>query len=259
MSHLHHYQLKAATILRFLLEGLHFYFQLLTHPGKTPSLNRFERRIYSQNGEDGLLLYIFKKISPTNHFFVELGAGDGQECNTRYLKRLGWTGLQIDAQTTPGIKAHFLTTENIVPLFKKYRVPRTFDLLSIDLDGNDYWLWRALKNYHPRVVIIEYNASLPYQQDLTIPYDPNFNWDGTTFFGASLGALVKLGRTLGYQLVATNKTGANAFFVTQELARQHFKPSTLKALYHPPLYGQPKSGRYLGHPPSPRLDQLTRV
>src|SRR5688572_27173062 len=102
------------------------------------NFNDFERRVYSQNGEDGLMSFIFQQIGTTNQYFVEIGAGDGQECNTRYLKTLGWSGLQIDAEPAPGIFAHFITAENVEAILQEHQAPHEFDLLSIDVDGNDY-------------------------------------------------------------------------------------------------------------------------
>lgn len=259
MQHPTHYYHKSNTIVRYIIQGIRYHTLTSLNPGKTQKINQFERRIYSQNGEDGLIQYIFHHIDTTNQYVVEIGAGDGKENNTRNLKRLGWHCIQIDGQEAPGIKSHFITAENVQPILKKYRVPKAFDLLSIDIDGNDYWVWKAITDYNPRVVVIEYNASLDPESTLTIPYDPNFNWDGTTFFGASLGALDKLGRQKGYRLIATNKTGVNAFFVKHDLAEKYFVAKPLKQIYHSPGYHQQKSGKYFGHPKSPKMHQMAEV
>lgn len=120
----------------------------------------FESRTYSQNGEDGVIARLFEVLGATNRFFVEFGTGpDGRERNTRLLEEQGWQGLLMDrsaAERNPGIRREFISAENINELFAKYGVPEEFDLLSIDVDGNDYWIWKALRDvYRPRVVVIE--------------------------------------------------------------------------------------------------------
>jgi hypothetical protein len=97
-------------------------------------------------------------------------------------------------------------------------VPVELDVLSIDVDGNDYWIWRALMAYSPRIVVIEYNAHWPADVRWVQPYDPERTWQGTDNFGASLGALRSLGTEKGYRLVHTELTGTNAFFVRSDLA-----------------------------------------
>lgn len=223
------------------------------------NFNDFERRVYSQNGEDGLISFIFDQIGTTNRYFVEIGAGDGQECNTRYLKTLGWSGLQIDAEPAPGIFPHFITVENIETILYHRHTPRQFDLLSIDVDGNDYWIWKAIRQYHPRVVVIEYNASLPPGERRTIPHDPNFTWDGTTFFGASLGAMNRLGEQKGYQLIGTDTNGVNAFFVQRSSGFPASSSQSLEELYHPPGFRPTTNHPNLGHPVSPHMHQMVDV
>lgn len=167
-------------------------------------IERFERSIFSQNGEDGVIEFILDQIGVESKQCVEIGVEDGVQCNTRYLiQEKGFDGLMIDASTTPGhemIKQEWITTENVNQVFGKYEIPKKFDLLSIDIDGNDYWVWRALQ-YYPRVIVIEYNASVPPDESRAIPYDADFRWDGTDYFGASLLALQRLGRHKGYTLL----------------------------------------------------------
>ena len=193
-------------------------------------LTRYERRIYSQNGEDGILQAIFARVGTTNKYLVEFGIGSGRECNTRYLvARQKWTGLWMTGNVVKKrahgwtINREFITAENIQALFEKYGVPRNFDLLSIDIDGNDYWLWKKITGYRPRVVIMEYNAdgsARPGAHDRG--YEPEFVWRKTDYMGASLLALEKLGRAKGYTLIGCDSWGANAFFVLDELAH-HFR------------------------------------
>lgn len=207
--------------------------------GPVGDLTVFEKKIRSQNGEDGIIEAIFAVIGVTNRFFVEFGVEDGAVCNTRRLRELGWAGLQMDPRENggPGVRREFVTAENVESLFKKYGVPREFDLLSIDIDGNDYWAWKAITSYRPRAVVIEYNATIPPPESRTIAYDSAFRWDGTDYFGASLAALERLGRSKGYRLVACDSRGVNAFFVDAALAEGRFAPPPLERLYRP--FGEP--------------------
>src|SRR5882724_12407449 len=209
-------------------------------------LTRFEQKVYSENGEDGMLWAIFRKIGTTNRFCVEFGAADGYACNTGYLTgEHGWDFLRMDAceGAPPDVKKEFVTAENINDLFRKYDVPQEFDLLSIDIDYNDYWVWKAITGYRPRVVVIEYNASVAPAESRAVEYDPDAHGDGTNYFGASLLAMSNLGREKGYALVGCNSTGVNAFFVREDLVKGNFDVRPLEALYRPPAYGQRVNGK----------------
>ncbi len=142
-----------------------------------------------------------------------------------------------------GVHREFITAENIEPLFQKYGVPPEFDLLSIDIDGNDYWVWKAIEQFRPRVVVIEYNANKGPDASVTIPYDPAFRWDKSDYQGASLRALEKLGKEKGYTLVATDPCGVNAFFVLNSLVPGNFAPPPFAQIFHSPAYkGIPGKG-----------------
>lgn len=212
-----------------------------------------ERREYSQNGEDGIIAAIFTMIGTTNKYYVEFGVEDGIECNTRYLsKHKGWKGLLMDgSHSNPAFNLHqeFITAENIEQLFEKYDVPKEFDLLSIDIDGNDYWIWKAIQNYRPRVVIMEYNACIPYEPARTVPYDPAFQWDKTDYYGASLSALFAIAREKGYALVGTDPNGVNAFFVRDDLVRGNFHIQSPRSIYRPAAFKGKKGNK---HPRDPR-------
>lgn len=119
----------------------------------------------------------------------------------------------------------FINAENIEDLFMEMHVPSEFDFLSIDIDRNDYWVWRAIQRYRPRVVAIEYNATLGPMAPVTLPYNPLATWDGySNYFGASLKAMEILGAEKGYALVGCNYTGVTAFFVRHDLLGSHFLP-----------------------------------
>lgn len=218
---------------------------------------RLEKKIYSQHGEDGVLLNFFKLIGTTNKYFVEFGTDSGDECNTRvFREKEGWNGLLMDGgHENPSInlKKEFITAENIVSLFQKYHVPEEFDLLSIDIDMNDFHVWKALLPfYRPRVVVIEYNAThLPFE-DKVVNYDPNARWDGTNYFGASVLAFYNLGKKYDYSLVYAEKSGTNLFFIHNDVLtklyrkKKRFKDiNHVNRLYQHPKYGIGPNG---GHP-----------
>jgi hypothetical protein len=214
-------------------------------------LNRYEFKVFSQNGEDGIIEEIFNRIGATDKFFVEFGVGNGLENNTAYLLVKLWSGLWLEgdhasvefiksefareiASNRLRVQETFITAENIVGLFERHAVPTEFDLLSIDIDGNDYHVWKALAAYRPRVVVIEYNATFPAHLRWIKKYDAAWQWDGSIGFGASLKALEELGAELGYRLVGCNFAGANAFFVRKDLAGEAFHaPFTAEEHYEP--------------------------
>ena len=217
---------------------------------KIKSINQFEKKLYSQNGEDGIINAIFTKIGLTNKFFVEFGVGNGTECNTRYLReQKNWTGLMMDGHENPpeNVKIEFITAENIQHLFDKYNVPKEFDLLSIALDFNDFWVWNAIKEYKPRVVIVKYNSTIPFSKSKVVKYDSQGAWDGTNFFGASLTAMIELGKAKGYTLVGCDNRGINAFFVADDLIDDHFDLPPQEELYRSPTWGEIENGVCIGH------------
>jgi hypothetical protein len=219
-------------------------------------LNRYEYKVSSQNGEDGIIAEIFRRIGTTNRYLVEFGAANGAENNTALLVRQGWGGLWMDADPVliadagqryrAEIEAGrltvletFITAENIEDLFRQGKVPEEIDLLSIDIDRNDYYVWEKITHYRPRVVVIEYNAGAPPTMSWVVPYDAKgfgFNSFGTGN-GASLKALEELGNRKGYSLVGCDLCGVNAFFVRDDLLGDHFAaPYTAANHYEPFRY-----------------------
>lgn len=186
-------------------------------------LLRAEQKVYSQNGEDGVIAALLNQISGVANlprYFVEIGAGDGLECNTANLRAIGWQGVMIDGRANNAgglVREHYVTAGNVDSLLASYGVPSEFALLSIDIDGNDFWIWKAIGEAaiprYPAIVVIEYNATISPHDCRTIKYDPEFRWSGTDYYGASLLALERLGRKLGYGLVYCELNGTNAFFV----------------------------------------------
>lgn len=217
-------------------------------------INFFEKKIHSQNGEDGILEFIFDFIGTTNKFFVEIGVEENLECNTRWLQEKGWRGIMVDGFANSSlIKKEFVTAENINDILKKYSVPNSFDLLSLDVDYNTYWVWKAINDFHPRVITIEYNATIPVNESLAVEYDPLGKWDGTNYFGASLLALKKLGDSRGYTLVGCDSIGVNAFFIKNEFVEDKIKERNMSDLYKPPKYGKTINGKCIGHGSSDKI------
>jgi len=205
------------------------------HGGDRPAvpddapLTAFELRAFSQNGEDGVLVELLRRTGEGGRFFVEFGAGDGRENNSLFLADvLAWSGLFIEgdpqraarlADKYRGTCVHarnaLVTPETIDDVFAAAGVPAEPDVLSIDVDGADYWIWRGLQRYRPRIVVIEYNASLGIEAHRVQPADRADTFDLTSYGGASIAALRALGATKGYRLVHTELTGNNAFFVRE--------------------------------------------
>ena len=124
--------------------------------------------------------------------------------------------------------------ENAVQILKKQNVPDEFDLLSLDVDRNTSWVWRALKPLRPRVAVVEYNASIPPQDDWEIPYVAGKSWDGTFMYGAGLLKMEQIGKELGYSLVGCDLSGSNAFFLRNDAVRDLFcEPFTASNHYEP--------------------------
>lgn len=237
--------------------------QTKTHLQNPKFLESYGYKVYSQNDEDGILQEIFNRVGTETKKFIEFGVQDGLECNTHYLLHKGWTGLwlegddsfyrQIQEKFAPVILSGalktdciFITRENINAILEKWIDTKNIDFLSIDIDGNDYHVWNAISCIAPRVVCIEYNGRFSPDVEWIQPYSSKHVWNGNDYFGASLKALEHLGAQKGYQLVGTNLTGVNAFFVRTDLAKDKFpEPATAENLYNAPQYTR----RYItGHP-----------
>ena len=241
-----HYQVEAAQLMRHILAE---------PPCDNPlRLERYGYKVYSQNDEDGILAEIFRRIDVTNRQFLEFGVENGLENNTLNLLEQGWSGawLEGDPRHVAAIEHGFkrkidagnlrvrnamIDRDNINSLIQSLALPRDLDLLSIDIDGNDYHVWEAIAAIEPRVVVIEYNAKFRPPTQWVMRYDAAHRWDGTDQFGASLESMTELGRRKGYQLVGCNITGANAFFVKTALAGDRLAtPADTATLYLPARY-----------------------
>jgi len=240
--------LKAGQMIRLLD------FELHDHPryADPRRLLRYQSQVCSQNGEDGIIHEIFRRIGTTAKIFAEVGVGDGCENNTAFLLSQGWTGFWVDGcnnflralENREDLQRECLkyfvsiiSRENIAGLFEQLGVPKEFDLLSLDIDQNTYYAWEGLRSFRPRVVVVEYNGAVPPDVDWKVRYSSNRIWDGTQNFGAGLKAFEIIGRKFGYSLVGCEFVGSNAFFVRDDLLAGKFaEPFTAENHHEPPRY-----------------------
>jgi hypothetical protein len=201
----------------------------LPHPYDLLS-ERFGYR--SQNEEDGLLLALFKRIGTTDRRCVEIGCGLNGGNSGFLVGECGWSGLMVDADRhkieTIKIRyaghavianKHRVTRENINTIVEMHGFAGPLDFLSLDIDGNDYWVWEALTACSPRVVALEFNWLFGPERSVSIPYDPEFRLDRVptrAYRGASLSALTHLAQRKGYRLVASERV--NAFYMRNDVA-----------------------------------------
>lgn len=228
-------------------------------------LVRLGEKYYSQNDEDGIILEICRRLRLSERHFIELGAGNGLENNSLILLMSGWRGAWLgdnDLAFTPPMgnrrlvfEKSFITRENAHALWlecaRRLDVG-SFDLLSIDLDGNDRHILEALleQGARPAVIVVEYNGKFPPPIRFCVDYDPGFVWDGTDYSGASLQSFVDLLDPAGYRLVACNITGLNAFFVDDRFGdRFQDVPTEIEQLFMPADYSMVT---WAGHQPSPQ-------
>ena len=239
------------------LEQEAFVYRLLQEPryANPKRLNRFEHQVFSQNGEDGVIQEIFRRIGAESRTFVEIGVGNGQRNNTTFLLTLGWRGYWIEgnpaatqqialafkrpiAEQRLTLRQATITRENAVSQLTGMGVPPVIDLLSVDVDRNTYWvLSSVLETLRPRVAVIEYNALFPPDVHWTVEYAPDRWWNRTSYYGASLKAYEQLCWKHGLALVGCELHGVNAFLVRNELCGDHFEaPFTAENHYEPPRY-----------------------
>jgi hypothetical protein len=231
------------------------YRELVDAARPLPSLRDAEMRFYSQNGEDGIVQLLLAAVGTETRKTVEICAGDGVECNSANLiVTHGWTGLLVDggdelvtrgrrfyednAETwywPPTLLQSWVTRDNVNALVHDAGFSGDVDVLTIDLDGVDYWIWEALDCVRSRIVIVEYNAGWGPEEAMTVPYSDSFAWEhGSQYFGASLGAMITLAGRKGYRFVGTNSYGFNAFFVRDDLGRDAIATADPKdSFWHP--------------------------
>ncbi len=203
--------------------------------GTLPRISDAEFKVFSQFGDDGIIQYLVQQIGipPDSQTFIEFGVQDYQESNTRFLlMNDNWRGLILDGsqanidKVTQGNDywrydltaiVAFIDRDNVNDLFIRHGFTGEIGLLSIDIDGNDYWVWERIEVLNPMIVVAEYNSSFGAQHAVTIPYDPVFQRSrahySNLYWGASLKALCLLAKRKGYAFVGCNSAGNNAYFV----------------------------------------------
>jgi hypothetical protein len=207
-----------------------------------PKFNDVGFRKYSQFEEDGILLYIFSLVAPINRTCVEICAGSGRECMAANLIiNHGWRACLFDGNEhnvnagrefytknkdtfldPPVYTQAWVTAENVNALIERAGMKGAIDLLSLDVDGIDYWLWKAISVVQPTVVVCETHNMIPADEALTVPYDANFACISEDFRGASLAAMCKLSREKGYRLIGAHRFGFNAFFMKDGIGEEFF-------------------------------------
>lgn len=196
------------------------------------NVSDYPKKIYSQHGEDGVVEKIFEVLNVKASSAVEFGAWDGIAMSNVFnlvMKGSGCVYIECDdvkykdlvtnMSMFPKVycvksKVSLEKDETLDGILGNSPVPKDFDILSIDIDGNDYHVWKSLVNYNPKVVVVEYNTNFKGYE--CIQYDPSHFWNGTSFYGASAKAFEKLGKEKGYDLIGIIEAG-NLFFVRSEL------------------------------------------
>ncbi|MBA3973503.1 MAG: hypothetical protein C0504_04700 [Candidatus Solibacter sp.] len=222
-------------------------------PGLAADGEGEEFQVFSQNGEDGILLNLLWKLAGVSKRFVEIGVEDGLECNTAVLGYvLGWDGVMVEGEALRAAAARKLADRMLMGRANRVEVRRAFvtaenvddlvgsgplGVLSIDVDGMDYWLWKAIRGTAADVVVIEYNASMGRERAVTAPYDAEFSamqaHASGYYHGASLKALERLGRAKGYSLAAVDAAGVNAFFVRDAVRPETVAARTAEEIFRP--------------------------
>jgi hypothetical protein len=200
------------------------------------SPREYEFKVYSQWGEDGIIDYLLSVVPVESRSFVEFGVETYIEANTLFLlKHRNWHGLVIDGSMA-NVEAiwrssvywkydlravcAFITKDNINQLISNAGLVDDIGVLSVDIDGNDYWVWQAIECISPRIVIAEYNSVFGPTARVSVPYDPGFvraeKHESKLYYGASISALDFLAQAKGYRLVAGNSAGNNVFFVRED-------------------------------------------
>jgi hypothetical protein len=200
------------------------------------SLSDVEFKVFSQWGDDGIIQWLIRNLDIQNKIFVEFGVGNYRESNTRFLMmNNNWSGLVMDSSKrnvaqivnseyfwkyTLLALAAFIDVDNINSLLSSTGLDKDVGLLHIDLDGNDYWVWREITNISPTIVILEYNSLFGIDRSITVPYDSLFQRTrehySNLYFGASLRALCQLSAEKGYSFIGCNSAGNNAYFVRND-------------------------------------------
>ena len=212
------------------------------------NIKKKEFKVFSQWGEDGIIDYLISNLDIENKTFIEFGVENYSEANTKFLLlNRNWSGFVIDSsyENVQNIKknelywkysltakSEFITKENVNSVLGESNFDKNLGLLSIDVDGNDYWIWEQIKDIDPSIVVIEYNSRFGKEKSYVVPYEKNFqrlkkHYSGI-YYGASLKALIKLAIKKGYSFITCNSAGNNAFFVKKDLLNDKVKENNLE-------------------------------
>ncbi|HXS74096.1 MAG TPA: hypothetical protein VN725_08620 [Rhodanobacteraceae bacterium] len=234
------------------------------------SLHDVEFRVFSQFGDDGIIQWLIRQLPDLPKRFVEFGVEDYSESNTRFLMiNNNWRGLVMDGSAANiarlrrrkwfwrhdlTAEAQFLTRENVDSLIAGWLDGEPLGLLHIDVDGNEYWLWEAVRCASPAIAILEYNALFGCDRAITIPYRPDFrrfaaHYSGQ-YFGASLAALTSLAQKKGYTFLGCNSAGNNAYYVRDDLLAAELAAVSARARFVEPAFRESRDS-------TGRLDYLS--
>ena len=214
-------------------------------------LKDVEFKVFSQWGDDGIIQWLVNNMTFSSESFIEFGVGDYKESNTRFLMmNNNWSGFVMDGSEKKVSKikkasyywkyelvaeSQFITQENINELLTESGFGGEPGILHIDLDGNDYWIWKAIDFISPTVFIAEYNSVFGIERSITIPYDPTFNRTrahcSNLYWGASLRALHELSLSKGYAFIGCNSAGVNAYFVRRDKLNDFVRECSLEEGY----------------------------
>lgn len=236
-----HFETQSMLIAKSLIENTR-------SKKKINSLSDVEFKVFSQWGDDGIIQWLITNLDIKEKTFVEFGVENYSESNTRFLlMNNNWSGLVMDGSEKKvkqiqnsyyywkydlTAKATFVDCENINSLISNRFPNNSLGLLHIDIDGNDYWIWKAITVVVPDIVIIEYNSLLGIERPITIPYKKDFKRSDAhpscLYYGASLKTLYLLASEKGYSFIGCNSAGNNAYFIKKELINEHVKEVSLE-------------------------------
>jgi hypothetical protein len=220
------------------------------------SLTDHEFKVFSQWGEDGILQYLTGNLQIANRTFIEFGVEDFHESNCRFLMTKDlWQGYVIDGSPANiatleasdffwkyplTAKASFITRENVAALLEESGFDKDLGILSVDIDGVDYFVLQALEAWRPRILVVEYNGVFGGSRAVSVPYSADFQRNlrhkSNLYYGASLSAFNHLAAARGYALVGVNSVGSNAFFVRRELLNERVREVSLATCYRPSCF-----------------------
>ena len=220
------------------------------------NIKDYEFKVFSQWGEDGIIQHLIDSVEIKNKTFIEFGVEDFFESNCRFLlMKDDWKGFVIDA-SKPHIQRlknsyfywrhnlnavdEFITRDNIEDILYKSGFEENLGILSIDLNGNDFYILEAIKNFTSCILICEFNPVFGPNRKITIPYKADFNWTeehhSNLYWGASLGAISYLADKKGYALVGTNTACNNAFYIKKDLLNDKVDVLSVESAYSPSNY-----------------------